>query len=77
MMLFPKEWMNVNVLAHKVLIKIMDPISLTLEKEFIPPQELESTFDANLWREGLQMLLKLLSSEQLMIEDFSLRLAFR
>lgn len=68
---FPKEWMNVNVLAHKVLIKIMEPIALVMEKEFIPPQELESTFDANLWREGLQMLLKLLSSEQLMIEDFS------
>ncbi|KAF8972959.1 cytoplasmic protein [Flammula alnicola] len=68
---FPKAWMNVNVLAHKVLIKIMLPIAEIMEKEFIPPQELESTFDANLWREGLHMLLKLLSSEQLMIEDFS------
>ncbi|KAF9047285.1 cytoplasmic protein [Panaeolus papilionaceus] len=68
---FPKTWMNVNILAHKVLIKIMEPISAILEKEFIPPQELESQFDANLWREGYQMLLKLLSSEQLMIEEFS------
>lgn len=68
---FPKAWMNVNVLAHKVLIKIMEPIAFIMEKEFIPPQELESTFDANLWREGLHMLLKLLSSEHLMIEDFS------
>lgn len=68
---FPKAWMNVNILAHKVLIKIMDPIASIMEKEFIPPQELESTFDANLWRECLHMLLKLLSSDQLMIEDFS------
>ena len=42
-----------------------------MEKGFIPFQELESQFDANLWTEGLHMLLKLLSSEQLMIEEFS------
>lgn len=68
---FPKAWMNVNILAHKVLIKMMEPIAILLEKEFIPPQELESTFDPSLWREALHMLLKLLSSDQLMIEDFS------
>ncbi|KAH9485300.1 Dedicator of cytokinesis protein 3 [Psilocybe cubensis] len=68
---FPKSWMNINILAHKVLIKIMDPIASIMEKEFIPPPELESRFDPSLWREGLHMLLKLLSSEQLMIEDFS------
>ena len=68
---FPKTWMNVNILAHKVLIKIMEPISFIMEKKFIPSQELESQFDPNLWREGLHMLLKLLSSEQLMIEEFS------
>ena len=68
---FPKTWMNVNILAHKVLIKIMEPISSIMEKEFIPLQEHESQFDANLWTEGLHMLLKLLSSEQLMIEEFS------
>lgn len=68
---FPKTWMNVNIMAHKVFIKIMEPIATILEKQFIPPQEFESRFDANLWREGLHMLLKLLSSEQLMIEDFS------
>ena len=68
---FPKTWMNVNILAHKVLIKIMEPISSIMEKEFIPVQELESQFNASLWREGLHMLLKLLSSEQLMIEEFS------
>ncbi|KAF8160994.1 hypothetical protein B0H34DRAFT_746533 [Crassisporium funariophilum] len=68
---FPKTWMNINILAHKVLIKIMEPIMSILEKEFIPAQVQESQFDANLWREGLHMLLKLLSSEQLMIEEFS------
>lgn len=68
---FPKTWLNVNVLAHKVLIKMMDPIATILEKEFIPPQESESQFNSNLWREGLSTLLKLLSSDQLVIEEFS------
>lgn len=68
---FPKTWLNVNILAHKVLIKMMDPVAAIMEKEFIPPQESESQFDANLWRECMYMLLKLLSSEQLVIEEFS------
>lgn len=68
---FPKTWLNVNILAHKVLIKVMDPVATIMEKEFIPPQESESQFDSNLWKEGLYMLLKLLSSDQLVIEEFS------
>ncbi|KAF8919995.1 cytoplasmic protein [Mucidula mucida] len=68
---FPKTWLNVNILAHRMLVKMMDPISTILEKEFIPPQDSESQFDAQLWRAAFHMLLKLLSSEQLVIEDFS------
>ncbi|KAG2364374.1 hypothetical protein BDR07DRAFT_1401549 [Suillus spraguei] len=48
---FPSNWLNVNILTHKVLIKMMDP--------------------AELWKDAFFMLLKLLSSEQLVIEDFS------
>ncbi|KAF5386256.1 hypothetical protein D9615_002431 [Tricholomella constricta] len=68
---FPKSWLNVNILAHRVLIKMMHPIATIMEKEFIPHQESESQFDANLWRECLSMLLKLLSSDKLVIEEFS------
>ncbi|KAJ7714176.1 C2 domain in Dock180 and Zizimin proteins-domain-containing protein [Mycena maculata] len=68
---FPKTWLNINVLAHKVLIKIMEPIATILEKEFIPPQEAQSQFNAPLWREGFSMFLKLLTSDQLVIEEFS------
>ncbi|KAG6857266.1 hypothetical protein H0H87_007099 [Tephrocybe sp. NHM501043] len=68
---FPKTWLNVNILAHKVLIKMMDPIAQIMESNFIPAQELESQFDATLWKECLRMLLKLLSSDQLVIEEFS------
>jgi dedicator of cytokinesis protein 3 len=68
---FPSSWLNVNILAHKVLIKVMDPVATLMEKDFIPDQDSEYQFDANLWREGFYMLLKLLSSEQLVIEEFS------
>ncbi|KAG6854061.1 hypothetical protein C0991_011039 [Blastosporella zonata] len=68
---FPKSWLNVNILAHKVLVKMMDPITHIMESNFIPTQESESQFDATLWKECLHMLLKLLSSDQLVIEEFS------
>ncbi|KAG6820881.1 hypothetical protein H0H93_010225 [Arthromyces matolae] len=68
---FPKSWLNVNILAHKVLIKMMDAVAQIMERDFIPTQESESQFDANLWKGCLNMLLKLLSSDQLVIEEFS------
>ncbi|KAG8760434.1 hypothetical protein FRC14_003131 [Serendipita sp. 396] len=68
---FPKSWLNVNILAHKVLLKITDPISVLLMKHFIPDQKEAYQFNSNLWREGFTLLLKLLSSDQLVIEEFS------
>lgn len=68
---YPKTWLNINILAHKVLIKLMDPIAQIMEKQFIPEQEAETQFDATLWREGFYLLVKLLSSDQLVIEEFS------
>ena len=68
---FPASWLNVNILAHKVLIRFWDPVTTILEKEFIPGPDGGFDFDKTLWIEGFHMLLKLLSSEQLVIEDFS------
>jgi dedicator of cytokinesis protein 3 len=68
---FSKTWLNVNILAHKVLIKLMEPIGRILQKEFIPPKDSESQFNAILWKECFYMLLTLLSSDQLVIEEFS------
>ncbi|KIK67093.1 hypothetical protein GYMLUDRAFT_37133 [Collybiopsis luxurians FD-317 M1] len=68
---FPKAWLNINILAHQVLVKMMGPVSTLLVQEFIPPQNSEATFDPSLWKEAFTMLLKLLSSEQLCIEEFS------
>ena len=33
---FPGSWLNVNILAHKVLIRFWDPVTTILEREFIP-----------------------------------------
>ncbi|OCH91820.1 cytoplasmic protein [Obba rivulosa] len=68
---FPSNWLNVSILAHRVLIKMMDPIATFLEREFIPNDLPGSKFDAKLWRECFYVLLKCLSSEQLVIEEFT------
>jgi dedicator of cytokinesis protein 3 len=68
---FPSKWLNVNVLAHVVLLKLAEPIATVMIHNYIPPPDNSDTFDTNLWFEYLHMLLKLLSSEQLIIEEFS------
>ena len=68
---FPKNWLNVNILAHRVLLKMMDPIATMFEREFVPDELLGRPFDPQLWRDCFCVLLKLLSSEHLVIEEFS------
>lgn len=68
---WPTTWLNVNILTHKVLIKMMDPISTLLKRIFIPPPTAAKQFSVDLWRDAYYMLLKLLSSDQLVIEDFT------
>lgn len=68
---FPNIWLNVNILAHEVLIKMTDPVAKLMERDFIPGQEEAHLFNTSLWREALYTLLKLLSSEQVVIEEFS------
>jgi dedicator of cytokinesis protein 3 len=68
---WPTNWLNVNIMAHKVLVKMMDSIAVLLERRFIPTDDATFSFNAELWREAFQVLLKLLSSDQLVIEEFS------
>jgi dedicator of cytokinesis protein 3 len=68
---WPGNWLNVNIMAHKVLIKMMDAVGVLLEKHFIPSDDATFQFNTELWREAFQVLLKLLSSDQLVIEEFS------
>jgi dedicator of cytokinesis protein 3 len=68
---FPSNWLNVNIFAHKVILRMMEPISVILKRDFIPNQQHQHQFNSTLWRETFYMLLKLLSSDKLVIEDFS------
>jgi dedicator of cytokinesis protein 3 len=69
---WPANWLNVNIMAHKVLVKMMDAVAVLVERRFIPTDD-DATFQFNtqLWTEAIQVLLKLLSSDQLVIEEFS------
>ena len=71
------NWLNVNILAHRVLLKMMDPIATMFEREFIPDEASGRPFEAALWKECFYVLLKLLSSEHLVIEEFSPQVYFR
>jgi dedicator of cytokinesis protein 3 len=68
---FPTKWLNVNNFAHKVILQLMESISVILRQEFIPHPQAACRFNATLWRETFYMLLTLLSSDQLIIEEFS------
>ncbi len=68
---WPANWLNVNIMAHKVLVKMMDAVAVLLERRFIPTDDATFQFNTQLWREAIQVLLKLLSSDQLVIEEFS------
>ncbi|GAA5960183.1 hypothetical protein JCM21900_000431 [Sporobolomyces salmonicolor] len=68
---FPADWLNITVLAHRVVIKLVEPISDILIRDFVPPASASFTFNTGLWRDFFNMLLTLLASPQLLIEDFS------
>ena len=68
---FPKTWLNVNILAHQVFLKLFEPIAALMIRHFIPEQKFAYQFNSALWRDGFYLLLKLLSSDQLVIEEFS------
>ncbi|KAG9102699.1 hypothetical protein FRC06_001407 [Ceratobasidium sp. 370] len=68
---FPANWLNVNVMAHKIILKMADPVAVMLTREFIPEESRADEFDAALWYDAFMTLMSLLSSDQLVIEEFS------
>jgi dedicator of cytokinesis protein 3 len=69
---FPGNWLNVNVLAHKVVLKMSEPVAFILLQRFIPdPNDGFEDLDSKVWHDCLAMLLRLLASNQLVIEEFS------
>ncbi|CAH1759237.1 2984_t:CDS:2 [Entrophospora sp. SA101] len=68
---FPKSWLNMNMIAHKTFLKVLEPISIMMEKNYIPDKEAPNSFNEELWREYFNCLLCLLTSRHLVIEDFT------
>ncbi|SOV06607.1 related to dedicator of cytokinesis protein 3 [Ustilago sp. UG-2017a] len=67
---FPSTWLNLNIFSHQMVLKMADPLASVMVRHFIPSAERSETFNTNLWRASLTMLLTLLSSDQLVIEQF-------
>ncbi|SPO22504.1 related to dedicator of cytokinesis protein 3 [Ustilago trichophora] len=67
---FPSTWLNLNIFSHQMVLKMADPLASMMVRHFIPSAERSETFDTALWRSCLTMLLTLLSSDQLVIEQF-------
>ncbi|GAA5973495.1 hypothetical protein JCM11641_006492 [Rhodosporidiobolus odoratus] len=68
---FPADWLNISALAHRVVLKIAEPVADILIRDFVPPAQASFKFNTALWRDFFGMLLKLLSSPQVVIEEFS------
>ncbi|CAJ0878034.1 21197_t:CDS:2 [Entrophospora sp. SA101] len=68
---FPKSWLNMNIMTHKTFLKVLEPISIMMEKNYIPDKKAPDSFNEELWREYFNCLLCLLTSRHLVIEDFT------
>ena len=68
---WPADWLNLNVLAHSVLLKLSLALADVLERTFVPEADRSFAFDFALWKDAFALLLRLLASDQLCIEDFS------
>ncbi|CBQ70585.1 related to dedicator of cytokinesis protein 3 [Sporisorium reilianum SRZ2] len=67
---FPSTWLNLNIFSHQMVLKMADPIASMMVRHYIPSAEHSDSFDTTLWRSCLTMVLTLLSSDQLVIEQF-------
>ena len=66
---YPQTWLNISIFAHRMVLKLGEAISLVMEQEFIPPIEKAHEFERNLWRVCFEMFIRLLASDQLIIEE--------
>ena len=68
---FPPSWLSVSMLAHKCISRLAGPAANVLIQHYVPSQADAATFNTGLWRDFFEMLLRLLASPSLLIEDFS------
>jgi hypothetical protein len=68
---YPASWLSVSMLAHKCISRLAGPTANVLIRHYVPSQADAATFNTGLWRDFFGMLLRLLASPSLLIEDFS------
>lgn len=81
---FPANWLNINILSHKISLKLVRVVARLMEREFIPPFENinrtpvtgdptsdpNRAFNSELWSDFFVLLHGLLSSQHLVIEEY-------
>lgn len=68
---FPSTWLNISMLAHKSIAKIAKPIANVMQQYLIPEKNDAASFDLGIWKGFFDMMLNLLASPSLVIEEFS------
>ena len=68
---YSSSWLNLDMLVHKATINLAAASSSILRRYFVPERRDATSFDNGLWRSFFDMLLKLLLSPSLVIEEFS------
>lgn len=62
---FPGTWLNFNLLAHRVVLKITEVMAPLMQRHYIPASDSTYLFNFPLWREYLEALLALLKVSKL------------
>ncbi|GEM10501.1 dedicatorof cytokinesis 3/4/5 [Rhodotorula toruloides] len=69
--MLPDKWLSFDLFAHSTALKLADANDIIVRRHFLPPQDAAFSFRTALWEVYLGMVLGLVSSPQLAIENFS------
>lgn len=83
---FPANWLNINILSHKISLKLIQIVARLLQREFIPPFSSSDSspqsqasndrytpkekFNSELWSDFFVLSHGLLASQHLVIEEY-------
>lgn len=68
---FPQHWLNVTLLSHTVILKVLRLLAPTMVAINIPDRSSTAPLDVPLWNACFETQFLLLSSDQVVIESFS------
>ncbi|BGP02104.1 Deoxycytidine kinase 1 [Rhodotorula toruloides] len=67
----PETWLTFGLFAHRTAFKFAEAVDIVVRRHFLPPEDAAFSFRTVLWEDYLSMVLSLVSSPQLTIENFS------